>query len=256
MNPAYAYVYDDFLSDRRYENDLSTLETELSRRSIEGRVVRLAMFRSAKEMVSDLVRVGVKNVVFVGNDQTLQKMMWFLPDLNVTIGYIPLSEPSVVAGLLGIPLGMGAIDVLAARLVEVLDVGCLNDRYFLTEVVIPATTASLNVENRYRIRPAIGGAIAVRNLGMMGADGRSSADPKDGLLTAVVQTAPDKKRGWPWKKSELNETKIFLKEGSIESAEPIDVFVDGHPINGFSFHLSIVPAKLKVITGREKKFKK
>lgn len=255
MNPAFAYVYDDFLSDRRYEKDLSTLETELSRRGIEGRVVRLAMFRSAKEMVSDLVKIGVKNVVFVGNDDTLQKMMWFLPDLDVTVGFLPLAEPSAVARMLGIPLGTGAIDVLAARLVEVLDVGRLNDRYFLTEVVVPSTMASLNVENRFRVSPSEGGAIAVRNLGMMGEDGRSNADPKDGLLTAVVQTSPEGKNAWPWKKTELKETRLFLKTGSIESKEPIDVFVDGHALNGFQFQLSIVPSKLKIITGREKKFK-
>jgi hypothetical protein len=114
--------------------------------------------------------------------------------------------------------------------------------------------ASLNVENRFRVSPSEGGAIAVRNLGMMGEDGRSNADPKDGLLTAVVQTSPEGKKGWPWNKTELKETRLFLKEGSIESAEPVDIFVDGHALNGFSFHLSIVPAKLKIITGREKRF--
>ena len=63
MNPAFAYLYDDFLAQDRFERDLSRLETELVHRGIEGRVARLAMFRSARETVMDLALAGVKNVV-------------------------------------------------------------------------------------------------------------------------------------------------------------------------------------------------
>lgn len=254
MNPAFAYVYDDFLSDSRFERDISLIETELARRGIEGRIARLAMFRSAKEMVTDLCQQGVKNVVFVGNDRTLEKMMWFLPDLDLTVGYIPVCQPAQVAGLLGIPVGAGAVDVLAARLVEVLDVGRLEDRYFLTEVVLPSTIACIEIEGQYRASPATGGAIAVRNLGSVDPSGGASADPKDGLLEAVIQTqGPGKPALGLWGKPGLSETRIAFRYGTIISKEPIDVFVDGHVLNGFTFHVEIRPKKLRIITGRERK---
>lgn len=250
MNPAFAYIYDDFLSDRRFERELSVLETELARRGIEGRVGRLAMFRSARETIIDMACAGAKNIVFVGNDKTVQKMMWFLPDVDVTIGYVPLGQPTHIATLLGIPFGLPAVDVLAARLIETIDVGKLDDRYFLTEVIVPATVASLEVEGRYRVSPAQGGAIAVRNLGSVSGKIPVRADSKDGWLEAIIQTRIN---GEKWLgQSQLSETIIPLKKGTIMSKEPIDVFMDGHTVNGFSFRLSIVPNKLKVITGKSR----
>ena len=254
MNPAFAYIYDDFLSDRRFERELSILETELARRGIEGQVARLAMFRSARETIIDLAVAGAKNIIFVGNDRTVEKMMWFLPDVDVTVGFIPLTEPVNIAMLFGIPVGLPAADVVAARLVETIDVGKLDDRYFLTEVIVPSTVAALEVEGRYRVSPAVGGAIAIRNLGSVSGKTPVGADVKDGWLEAIIQTKTNEE-GW-FSQSPLNETTIRLKHGSILSKEPIDVFMDGHTVNGFSFRLSIVPNKLKVITGKGRETKK
>lgn len=253
MNPAFAYVYDDFLTDRRFERELSMVESELARRGIEGQIARLAMFRSAKEMVTDLVRVGVKNIVVVGNDTSLQKLMWFLPDLAITVGYLPMTEPTFVAQLLGIPVGVPAVEVLAARLVEILDVGKFDDRYFLTEVVLPTTLASIEVEGKYRVSPSEGGAIAVRNLGSVVAGGKSNADPKDGWLEAVIQSGePPKGYRRFLSRGDVTQTRIFLREGRLLSHNPMELFVDGQTMSGCEFRLSIVPNKLRIITGRQR----
>ena len=248
MNSAFGYLYDDFLSDHRYERDLSILETELARRGIGGHVGRLAMFRNAREIIVDMACAGTKNIVFVGNDKTLQKMMWFLPDVDVTIGYIPI-QPSHIGDLLSIPLGIGAVDVLAARFIESLDVGKLDDRYFFTEVVVPSTTAALEIEGQYRVSPSEGGAIAIRNLGSVTGKFFVPADAKDGLLEAVIQTPVQNNKRWIGSPS-ISETHICLKQGQLISTEPMDVFMDGHAVNGFTFRLSIIPQKLKMITGR------
>ena len=256
MNPVFAYVYDEFLADPRFERPLSLLETGLAQRGMEGKILRLAMFRHAKEMVIDLAKQGVRNVVFVGNDQTLSKVMWFLPDVDVTVGYIPLDKPASIAELLGIPQGQEAIDVLAARLVETLDVGRIHDRYFLTEVTLPATVAWLEIEGKYRLQAMGGGAIAIRNLGAPTRADMCSADPKDGWLEGVIQKKMETKGMKRWlKRADLSETKIRFKYGKILSKEPIDVYVDGHTLNGFTFDLSIVPKKIKMITGRQRRMR-
>jgi len=164
---AYAFIYDDFLSDRKYERVLAALDQRLASLDLIGRTARLAMFRNAKDLVESLVGQGSTTIVMVGNDQTLDKVMWFLPDMNVTLGYLPVADPSRVAQLLGIPSGPEACDVLAARLIETVDVGRLDDRYFLTEVALEHTLAAIDVEGRYRISPARGGSIFIRNLGSM-----------------------------------------------------------------------------------------
>lgn len=252
MNPAFAYIYDEFLSERRLERDAALLETELARRGIEGRTIRLAMFRQPKEVITDLMRGPVKNIIFVGNDHTLEKMMSFLPDLDITFGYVPLIQPARIGELLGIPFGPAAVDVLAARLVDQLDVGKINDRYFFTEVSVPEGQAALDVEGQYKIGPAAGGAIAIRNLGVQSEQMGFCAHPQDGRLEGMIQ-AKIKSTGVAfWRKGTLSESRVYLTKGQLVAEKPIEVFVDGQSLRGKSFTLSIVPKKLKMITGKQK----
>ncbi len=242
MNPAYAYLYDEFLNDRRYEREISRLEAELARRGIEGRVARSALFRHAKDQAEDLVRGGAKNLVLVGDDRTLEKLMWFLPDLDATIGFVPIAKSSKIADWLSIPIGVPSVDVLGARFVETIDVGRFADRYFLTEAILETTDATLDVEGRFRIQPASGGSIRISNLAQ-------DANPKDGKLDAIVTVEPPKTR-WPLGRKTPPETRVTLSNGSLTSSQPVDAIVDGQVLNGFSFQISSVPGKLKVITGR------
>lgn len=253
MNPAYAYVYDDFLSDRGFERDLAALETKLNTYDLAGRIGRLALFRSAKDLVEGMVKQGITTVVVVGNDTTLDKTMWFLPDLNVTIGYVPIAGPSAVAKLLGIPVGVAACDVLAARLVETIDMGRVDDRYFLTEISMPASMASLEIEGQYRISSMHGGSLSVRNLGGRVGQDMEESDAKDGFLEAVVTPVPEEK-GALWKRpAALKGTRILLRHGVIVSKDPVEAAVDNHTVSGFRFHVSVVPKKLRIITGRGRK---
>lgn len=254
MNPAYAYIYDDFLADKRYQDILDGLETRLASLGLSGRIGRLTLFRNARELVEDFVRNGVKNVVVVGNDHTLDKVMWFLPDLPVTLGYVPLAEPWGIAQLLNIPSGIAACDILGARLIETLDMGKLNDRYFLSEVIFENTTASLFVDQTYRLTLTSGGMMEIRNLGRItGADG-SLANAQDGLLEAVITPQNGRQKSHLWSKPKgngLNETRITLKAGEILSTQPMEGQADRYAISGFRFAVSVEPQKLKVIMGRK-----
>ncbi len=252
MNASYAYIYDDFLADPRFQDALATLETRLASLGLSGHVGRLTLFRSAKELVEGFVAQGAKTIVAVGNDNTVNKLMWFLPDLPVVLGYLPLAEPSGMARLLNIPIGLDACSALSARLIETLDMGKINDRYFLTEAVFENTRAQLNVENSYKLSLASGGSIMIRNLGTMDKYNFQS-DARDGLLEAVL--IPQQKedfgaRFWRRMHKEPEHTQITFKQGEIVSDQPVEAHADRFSVSGFKFQLSIEPRKLKVITGR------
>lgn len=250
MNSNYAYIYDDFLADRKFEREVAALETQLNTYDLAGRIGRMTLFRSAKDLVEGMVKQGANTVVVVGNDGTLDKTMWFLPDLNVTVGYIPLVGPSEVGKLLGIPIGKGACDVLSARRIETLDMGKLDERYFLTEVLLPATIASLDIEGRYTVASINGGSLAIRNLGGRVGSSLIQADPKDGWLEAVIVPQEAEKKGF-WKRSpSAPATRILLRHGEIISKDPLEAHVDNHAVNGFRFKVTVVPNKLRLITGR------
>lgn len=252
MNPAYAYIYDDFLVDRRYQEILDSLETKLAALGLSGRIGRLTLFRNSKELVEDFVAQGVKNIVLVGNDYTIDKVLWFLPDLPVTMGYIPLAEPWGMAGLLNIPTGLGACDILSARLIESLDVGKLDDRYFLSEIIFENTTATLALEGGYKVTLIQGGVLEIRNLGQASFDSAKLSDAQDGLLEAVITPGTGSKNGFFHKlrHAEKHETRIMFKAGSILSEQPMEGLADRFAISGFNFNVSAIPNKLKVIMGR------
>ncbi|MBU2566827.1 hypothetical protein KKG46_04695 [Patescibacteria group bacterium] len=258
MNPAYAYIYDDFLVDRRYQDILAALETRLASLGLSGRIGRLALFRSARELVEGFVDQGVQNIVIVGNDITLNKVMWFLPDLPVVVGYIPIAEPAHMAALLGIPVGLGACDVLGARLIETLDMGKLGDRYFLTEAVFENTTASLQVNKNYKLSLIKGGNIIFRNLGGVTKDGYAMADARDGKLEVLIQPHYEKNLKTKIldriKSNKDNETRMFFENGEIVSKQPVEARADMFAVSGFEFKVSVIPNKLRMIVGRARRF--
>lgn len=259
MNRLYAYLYDDFLSGPSFQRILGDIETRCSVLGIQGRTSRLAIFRNAKELVEGLVRDGAQTIVIVGNDKTLEKVMWFLPDLPVMIGYIPVGEPSAVASMLGIPVGESACDVVAARRVETIDVGRINDRYFLSDVRVEASKAMVDVNGDFKIGAIHAGTIVIRNLGGIPDASGGCTKAKGGLLELSVSPINIASRSRTFfhrarPASIEGETRVSLRTGSIESSEPIDVFIDGHQVNGFRFDLSVKRDALRIITGRRWRF--
>ncbi len=254
MNPAYAYIYDDFLTDRRYQDIVAALETRLSSMSLDGKIGRLALFRSAKEMVEGFVNQGASNIIIVGNDDTLNKVMWFLPDLPVVVGYIPIAEPSDVATLLNVPVGLDACEAIGARLIEHLDLGKLGDRYFLTQAVFENTTAKVRVNNSYTLSLIGGGTIRVKNLGSITHGRYTVADARDGQLEiTMIPHEPADLGSRIWNRigrKKQNRTRIQVSSAEIISEQPIEAQADRFAVSGFKFPVSAVPAKLKIITGR------
>jgi len=251
MNSSYIYIYDDFLTDRQFERDVATLETELNTYDMAGQIGRLALFRSARDLVMSMVHDHVATIVIVGNDSTLDKTMWFLPDLNIPIGYVPLAGPSAIADLLGIQVGVRACEALAARNIETLDMGKIDDRYFLTEVSISSTFAGIEVDGNYTLSSRYGGALSVRNLGGL-QDGRMDfADAQDGFLEVVMTPDQEEQSRFLKRRSaQMETTKILLEEGRIVSRDPLEAFVDNHVVHGHTFRVSSVPSILRFITGR------
>lgn len=248
MNPAFAYIYDECLADKRFARDLQEVENELSRKGIEGTTARASVLCEAKQLAKKFINQGVKNLIVVGSDRILSSLVPFLPETEATIGFLPIG-PSVVGGLLGIPSGAKAVDVIAARLVEQVDLGQVNGRPFLLEVVAPKTIAGIDVGGAYRLRPSVRGAIAIRNLTLSSPDGPLT-NPKDGELEIVIQAEASSSKHWLWSKKTLTETKVFLKEGALVAEEPFEVFIDGEVFKGQTFAFSILPKPVRLITGK------
>lgn len=262
----YSYFYDDFVGDKKYERIITVVENRLTDLGIQGRIDRFAPFRSPREMLSDAVRKGAKTIVAVGNDDTVRKVIDAWPDFNVTLGIIPITEPLALSSFLGIPSGEAACEALSARIIERLDLGKVNNHYFLSHLNIPTGSVTIECEGRFAVTPTGNGVTRVCNFSVpnsqydAGIDIASTCDPRDGVLDLLVSSGDKsllsglralfgrKRKGGP-------EVSVFsLKKMVIRSEKPITVLADGGRIEDTQFTVEVEPQKLRVIIGRDKKF--
>ncbi len=257
MNPAYSYVYDETAALPRYATELGRIETEASRCGINGRIARLGVFRQPKKVIEEAVNYGAKTIVFVGTDQAVYHHLGALIELDVTIAFLPLEANSGLGWALGVPTGAKGVEIIAGRLTETIDVGYLQGQPFLTEISLPNTPAAIEVDKKYRVSPAQRGSIAIRNIGSLYCSSKTIAVPTDGVLEVVLQSEMKKQGIRNFFRSELVETKLLLKEGTVVCKDGVHGFVDGTGnLSGTSLHFSIKPKAARIIIGRNCQWRK
>jgi YegS/Rv2252/BmrU family lipid kinase len=127
---------------RRAERWLSRLEPLLSARKLdirqshffEGRQGLLAAGAAARDSGCPLVLVG-------GGDGTISSLAPFFAETEVKVGLLPLGTGNALAFDLGIPNDLeGACDVIVNGTVREIDLGRVDDAYFVNHVAIGAST--------------------------------------------------------------------------------------------------------------------
>jgi len=255
----YFYIYDNYLSDKKYSRTLAAIETRLTDLGISGKIGRLSPFTSAKGLIRDEVRRGTETIVVVGNDETVSKAVEGIGDVEVTLGMIPVGAPTTIAESLGIPNGVEACDVLSKRLTQKIDLGRVNGRFFLSDVRIPSGRVIIEGDGQYRIvTPRTDCEVIVSNL-RSGAMPQSAVevankpgDPMDGLLDAMIMPRTGGMLGFSKRPS--MPSIIPMRRMSIKSEEAIDMYADGQAFSAKDFVIEVVPNTLKVITGRSRAF--
>ena len=241
----YCYLYDDYIQgNKRFEKELALIENRLTDLGISGKISRLALFRNAEEMIRDEIDKGVTTVVVLGNDDTVRKVLNVIAESPVVFGMIPIGPKNELAKLLGIPEGVAACDVLSSRRVEMIDVGLVNGKKFITGISVPKFRAELTCEDKFRIFPTSLAELEIHNLATV-------CNPCDGLLQAVIRA--DVKHGI-FKRMTKEESILPLETMTIRADKPIELFVDGERLEGTRFDISIEPKRMKIITGKDRVF--
>lgn len=243
----YVYLYDEELQDRRYERDLGQVETRLTDLGITGKIVRLAMYRDPMQVMRDEIRAGATTLVAVGSEATLRRAIEAVGDTRVVVAYIPLGKASPMADLLGIPTGVAACDVLSARLVEDMDLGEVNGRRFLFSATMDITGAVVRCEDRFTLTPLRKAQLEIRNLAWP--DDVGIFSPSDERLTFVVKA---KKSGLFTKKYDASV--LNLRRVRLYCPEERALELDGAELRGQEFDVRVVPGRLRVVTGKNRKY--
>ncbi len=245
----YVYVYDAFLQDKRYERDLGLLETRLTDLGISGTIIRLAFFRDHEQVLRQEIRKGIKTIVAVGNDATLEKVLNAVEETRTVVGYVPLTQDNPFAELLGVPTGVAACDILSARLVEDLDMGDVNGHRFLHEATMDGTGAMVVCDERYTLSiPKRKAQFSFVNLSAQHPD-VGVISPTDGALTLITVLPRFSLFG---KKQDVG--KVHAATLRVYAQKTISMQADGKKLQGQEFVFRTLPGRLRVITGRDRKF--
>lgn len=246
----YLYIYDSFLSHQKFASLLAAIEQRVIDLDIKGKIARLSILKNTHELIRDAVRAGVTTVVAIGDDQTFAKIINIIAPLEVTFGIIPVDTKSKVARVLGVPPKELACDVLAARIVKKLDLGKINNYYFLSSAEISNAKVSITCGS-YTLQPTTElNTVRICNVGWN--KNSSASDPTDGILEAIITPSIQQ---WLTKKelapTVLPFTKIRINS-EVEGGAPI--LTDEQIILKTPADVEIAPHKLKVIVGTNRLF--
>lgn len=247
----YYYIYDIFTAESRYKNDLNKAENILSNLGISGRIYKLNVLKKIEEIVDDAINNRIKNIVAIGNDQTIGKIFGLLVDKNIALGIIPVGDKNNLANYFGIHGIEQACQIICARKITEIDVGKINGQYFLTSVESKNNDIYLELNN-FNIAPRSNNCnIGVYNLCFK--DKNINFNPRDGLAEAIF---------WPykinWWQKIINKNKNNIKASIFpinkitikhQSKEAI-LTIDEQKIIKTPAELEILKRKLKLIVGK------
>ena len=147
----YVYLYDNFLRQKKFDAEIRNVEVRLTDYGIAGKILRLTNYTDAKQIIDDEIKRGAKTVVIVGNDHTFGHVLSRAATCECVFGFLPIGPENTIAEVLGVPVGVSACDVLARRRREKLDIGWMNNRYFVSRLQVKAAAVRVIYDSKFSV---------------------------------------------------------------------------------------------------------
>lgn len=249
----YYYLFDSSLAERKYESLLSRIEFRIIELGINGRMDRLTILKNMRELIESAIKRGAETVVIVGDDAAVAKAVSIVAPYNVTLGIIPIGQELRIAQALGIPEGEQACDILSKRNIRTIDLGKVNDQYFLFSLDVPGQDVTVECDGKYRV--SLLGMPRPFKICNFRPDRAAATfgSPEDGVLEAVIEEVPT---GWSMlRRQQVRPTVLPLKRAKISSPiASIALLLDGSTVVKTPATVEVAPKQLRVIVGKERQF--
>jgi len=253
----YVYLYDNFLRQKKYDSVIKAMEVRLTDYGIAGKILRLNNFIDPKQIIEEEVKRGAKTIVIVGNDATFGYVLSRAATCDCVFGFLPIGSGNTIAQVLGIPEGIDSCDILSKRRKESLDVGWMNNRYFVSQLRVLPAKVKVIYDERFSVSANDKIEVVVCNLQpFFWKNDKRDKDaqmvhPQDGKLEAFLR--PLTKKGW-WS-YKYEEPSIFpFEEMEIISNSPFTVEADGKVSKETKVKIKLAHGKIDMIVGRNRKF--
>ena len=223
---------------------------------IAGKIIRLQNFTNAEHIIEDEIRKGAKTIVVVGNDVTFGHVLSRAAACKVVFGFIPVGMGNTIAEVLGIPEGVAACDVLSRRRKVKLDVGWVNNRYFISQLHVFPHDIFIEYDERFSVSSRNKKMeLVVCNLQPFVWNAGRNKDiivhPQDGKLEAFLR--PMAGRGLFRDKYE--DPSIFpFEEMVVSSRTPFLLEADGKQSKETKITIRLAKKKIEMIVGKGRRF--
>lgn len=254
----YIYIYDSIADKRKYNKILVKMEKKITDLGLNGKIVRLEGIRNIEKTIQDEIRYDADTVVAVGNDLTVHKTLNAViknqdnnPQKKLPVlGVIPLEEKNnLIAKALGLNSPEQACNYLLSRRIEKLNIGKINDDYFLSQLDVIGDYNEIKIGEEYSIEVQKPCEISIINLPLskkLAQKIKTNFQDKDLKLYINPQKLPEKKQS-------LNQSILSLRELFITDKTQKIVVDNSVELQKEAF-ISSCNKKLNFIVGKDRNF--
>jgi len=259
----HVYIYDYYVNQKKYDKNLAAIETRLTDLGLNGKIVRMDIMNNIHESVQNELKRGAKTIVAVGNNRTLSQTVSALmssdnkySNTDIPISIIPIDhQNNDIAGLLGISDADEACNILLARKIEKIDVGCANNNLFISNAIINGQDTIIKINDDYSVEAMNAGTISVFNL--MPEDKnlpwKIKYSPQDGFLELFITINPTKKL-LSLKNRKINRESYFSINNITIFNENFPLLLDGSIRIKCPAQISVMKNAVSLIVGKNRKF--
>ncbi len=249
----YYYVYDQFLSDKKYEPLLAKIENRLTDLEIKGKIGKLNLLNNPQELIVDEIKKGAKTIVAVGDDTTVSKVVNVIAYYtDVCLGIIPIGLNLKIARTLGLNSPLEACNALASRIIKKIDMGKVKNFYFLSQLEIQPGEIKLECDDSYNILVDKKSNINIYNFNYW--SDNHLANPTDGYLETII--TPQQSRLLS-KITNQKKLPTVLKNKKViiqHQNSSLQVKIDNQQTMKTPLLVEVAGEKLKVIMGKNRIF--
>jgi len=247
---SYLYIYDNFLSAKKYQSSLYKIENRLVDLGIKGKVVRLNVLKNMNEVVEDGIKADITTVVVIGDDLSFSKIINIIAKKDLVLGIIPVNNKSKFAKILGVPPAHQACEILAQRIIKEVDLGMVGHYYFIDSATITNEETTVKFGSYNASPSSKQNIVSFNNLNVLSElNIDNKFNPTDGQLELVIQNTD------VLLTKNKSTTILPFTKVSVECQQPgafivIDQVTKLKPPTT----VQIAPNKLKVIVGAQRMF--
>lgn len=289
----YYYIINPASGGGKINKVQDKLKERLKELGIAGEFVKSTGPGDVARLTKMAISRNYKTLVAVGGDGTINEIINAIGDANVALGIIPMGSSNELANMLGITDWPMACNILAARKVEEVDLGLINDKLFVTAASIGFENILFDLKRNRRIG-SLGKFAYMTQLSSAARkfkpihlefnfDGKYSVEtdcfnfslsngaflsylpqkskPQDNMLDAVLISHLNYNDAIKYGQGILDLSKkpgqvsvFHTKKIMVTSKEPVTVSADGKAVAETPVTIEMSDCKLKVIVSKKRHF--